>query len=474
MVRRRWNSILNNLKDYIVPIVWLILVIVLIYSFFGGGETKPSTNTENKIWLNISLDSSTSKGKITFSGWKEKEVDADLKLYKWDKLTIENWNMSISDNDLSIKLKKLWEIKYLEDGSFKLFSWKAWINTEKAIKIGMKYANLAIQKNAHISLSQNEVSSTIYVISWVVEVSNLKWKSTVLSAKQRLEIGMIDASNEEIDLKTKIEPLDDTFLKGEWFILNNWDTFMTEISTWKIDEKWDSEKKSVSKKFSAKNNILFFDNLSDEVNVSSSSINIAWNYTDESIAKIIVNWKLAKLNKDKKTFEFDKIDVWAKENNLVFKVYDDANDLLSKFVYTVYFDWGTSTNTNTWWWAFKVDTFNVDGTQFTFTAPSSNPTFTTYGDHVEIRWKVLAKWIDRVSVNDFTLNSFNWTTWRYHAMTSFNNLADWTNRYEIKYYKDGKLVYTNYYTIIKKTWVIKTKTDKKVEEEKTWSWETEK
>lgn len=473
MVRRRWNSILDNLKDYIVPIVWLILIIVLIYSFFGWWETEPSKNTENKIWLNVSLDSSTSKWKITFSAGKEKEVDVTSSLYKWDKLTIENWNMSIWDDNLSIRLNKLWEIKYLEDASFKLFSWKAWINTQKAVKIWMKYANLSIQKNSHISLSQNEVSSTIYVISWVVEVSNLKWKSTVLSAKQRLEIGMLDASNEEIDLKTKIEALDDTFVKWDWFILNNWDNYMLETSTWKLKWEKNSEKKSVSKNFSTANNILIFDNLSDEVNVSSSSINIAWNYTDESISKIIVNWKLAKLNKDKKTFEFDKIDVSSKENNLVFKVYDDANDLLSKFVYTVYFDWGTSTNTNTWWWAFKVDTFSVDWTQFTFTSPSSNPTFTTYENHVEIRWKVLAKWIDRVTVNDYLLKSFNWSTWRYHAMTSFDNLAEWTNRYEVKYYTDWKLVYTNYYTIIKKTWVIKTKTDKKVEEEKTSSWEIE-
>jgi hypothetical protein len=38
----------------------------------------------------------------------------------------------------------------------------------------MRFAKLKIPANAHISLSQNEVMSTIYVISGNVEVSNLK------------------------------------------------------------------------------------------------------------------------------------------------------------------------------------------------------------------------------------------------------------------------------------------------------------
>jgi hypothetical protein len=39
-----------------------------------------------------------------------------------------------------------------------------------------------------------------------------------------------------------------------------------------------------------------------------------------------------------KTFKFENIAVPLKENNLVFKVMDDANDVLSKFVYTIYND----------------------------------------------------------------------------------------------------------------------------------------
>jgi hypothetical protein len=37
-------------------------------------------------------------------------------------------------------------------------------------------------------------------------------------------------------------------------------------------------------------------------------------------------------------------------------------------------------------------------------------------------------------VNDYKLSSFNGSTWRYHASTDNNNLADGTNVYEIKYF----------------------------------------
>jgi hypothetical protein len=151
----------------------------------------------------------------------------------------------------------------------------------------------------------------------------------------------------------------------------------------------------------------------------------------------------------------------------VFKVMDDANDVLSKFVYTIYNDawWDSANNTTTttteanttntttqatWGW-FKVQTYDADGSQFTFTEPTTKDTFTTYDDFITIRWNVLAEWITKVTVNDFALSSFNWGSWRYHAATTNNNLSVWTNIYEIKYYDaNNKLVYTNYFTIIMK------------------------
>ena len=138
-------------------------------------------------------------------------------------------------------------------------------------------------------------------------------------------------------------------------------------------------------------------------------------------------------------------------------MFNKNEDLVEKFVYTVYYDagatWWTNTNgqnNNTaWTW---VNTFNVDGSKFAFTAPTTGATYTTYKDFVTIRGTVSAPNIDTVTVNDLKLWSFNWTTWRYHARDIYGTLADWTNVYEVKYFSGGNLVYKNYFTIVKKTW----------------------
>ncbi len=104
-------------------------------------------------------------------------------------------------------------------------------------------------------------------------------------------------------------------------------------------------------------------------------------------------------------------------------------------------------NNNSW---FKIQTFDVDGSQFTFTEPTTKSTFTTSTDFITIKWKVLIEWISKVTVNDYILNSFDGSTWRYHASYN-NNMIIWTNLYEIKYIDSvWKIVHKNTFTIIKK------------------------
>ena len=99
--------------------------------------------------------------------------------------------------------------------------------------------------------------------------------------------------------------------------------------------------------------------------------------------------------------------------------------------------------------------------QFTFStikdgtvskALNGQTTYTTYGDFLTIYWALSAKWIANVSVNGYTLKSYNGSTWRYHASELNNNLSVGTNVYEVKYYNaEWNVVYTNHFTIIKKS-----------------------
>ncbi len=459
---RRRNNIQKWLRDYMVPIIGWLLVIILLFSIFSWDSQAPKIDTENKVWFKISLNWSNSEAYIVYAGENKKKIEWDISLYKWEKLIVKEWNVSLDMSWIwKFRLDKLWEFKYLENWDFSLYSSDLWFDSKSDVNIEMKFAKVSVWADSHVAFWQNEMWSTVYLLSWNAEVENLVGKSTVLWAWQKVTVARLDASKQDLDLSLAKENIDDFYKQSDWFILNNWVNYLeTESETWSgtTDEEKDSETSSwktvKTDKTTSVNSLLTFSNLSDESNVSSDTINISGNYSDEEIIKISLNGKDAVLNPKLKSFKFENVSVPNQENNLVFKVYNDSEEMLSKFIYTVYFDWWATTDTS---WnttdatSFKVQTFDVDGSQFTFTEPTSKETYTTFEDFVTIRWAVLAKWISKVTVNDFPLSSFNWSTWRYHASSSNNNLSVWTNVYDIKYFDaNGKEVYTNRFTIIRK------------------------
>lgn len=458
--RRAWkyNLIQKNIKDYIVPIIWGVLVLILILSFFfSWWDNKNPSNIENQVWLSVTLDNENSDALVIYPWDYRNQIEWSISLYRWERLLVREWSVSISwENNLNFKLNKLWELRYLENGNFSLSSWDVWINTIQPINIDMTFAKLKIWDDTNISLSQNEVGSTIYLISWFVEVSNLSWRTTVLTWWQRLTVSRSDASSGNIDLSLWKQNLDEFFLRSDWFILNRWEAFLNKA---KIDlEETDSSEKedsiSINQWNINSNSLISFTNLVDESNVSSWTINISWSYFDEEVSKITLNWKSAVINKSEKTFRFEWVDTSKRENDLIFKVYDDSNSILSKFVYSVFYSAGSTWASTSWssssgsW--FNVTTFDIDWSKFKFTSPTTSNTYTTTDTFVTIRGEVSAENVTRVTVNWFQLSSFNWKTWRYHADQSYNNLSEWTNIYEVKYYSWTTLVYTNYFTIIKR------------------------
>lgn len=465
--RYSWhNSFSKNIKDYIVPIIWWILILFLIWSLFLKWWNKAPVNDENRVWIAITKDAD-SWASISYAWWSKRDISEVKALYKWEKITVSSGRVKLSDANVSINLNKLWELKYLENWVLSLYSWEAWVDTNAAIDMEMRFVKLKIPANAHISLSQNEVMSTIYVISGNVEVSNLKWKSTVVKAMEKIEIARELASDEKADLELKKQPIDSFFTKSSWFTVNNGESYVNSSNTGSTDDKtwtwsvtwstktwtWKTIKSKSGAAISWKSKLLTFSNLLDESNVSSNPISVSWAYDTEEVAKIEVNWKIATLNPETWTFKVEWVSVPNKSNDLVFKVFNKDEELKEKFVYTVYYEaWASWTN---WWnsWndsTFKVNTFEVDGSKFAFTSPTRESTYTTFEDFVTIRGYVSATWIDKVSVNDFVLKSFDWKNWRYHARTDYGNLANWTNVYEIKYFSWETMVYKNYFTIIKK------------------------
>ena len=449
MSMRKKNSLQKTVKDYIVPIIWLFLILLLIFTIFSSdNDIEKKVDLENRIWLDLNLDSNDNKAYIIYSWWKKSIVDDSSLLYKWEKLIIKEWIISLSWIWIwDAKINKLWELEYKQDWSFFLESSDLWINSKNKLTINMKFASIKVWEHSNISFSQNEVLSSIYLLNWTAEVTNLSWVTSFLAKWEKISVSRIEANQKNIDLSLNKEKLDDYYKNSQWFIANNWASYLQDInktSSWII----------TNKNIFYNSNILSFNNILDESNISSNSIIISWIYSNKDIEKITLNNIDAEIDKITKSFKFKKINTLNKENDLIFKVYNKSNDLMSKFVYTIYNNSSILNSSK-----FNSHLFNIDGSKFVFTSIkdwiikrlNQKTIYTTYWDFLTLYWFVWIKWVKNVIINWYSLKSFNWSSWRYHPSVLNNNLNLWTNIYEVKYLNDKwDILYINHFTIIKK------------------------
>lgn len=464
MRNKRSGSLLWTLKDYTVPLVGVFIIILVIYFWFfsTGGWELP--NHENQVGIGVELSNSTDEAYIVYSWDFKKKIEANMSLYKWEKILVKDGNVKLVSNDIwTFNINKIGEFKYNEDASFSLYSSDVWVDSKLPLTVSMRYAMVNIGQNSHVNLTQNEVGSTIYLLDGMVEVKNLGWKSTVLSKWQKIMIASIDTTKTDVDLSLEKVDLDDTFKTSDWYIRNNWDVYLSTGSSWSFlgTGTFSSATWFVATWSTQSKSLISLENLQDEQTFSEPSITINGSYDSDNIANIKLNSTDAIIDKNEKRFSIKDFALINASNELVLKVYDDSNQLLWKYPYTVYLKWAPQDKT-----PFDVKNFSLDATNFKFISPKSNP-YTTSDDVVMIEWMVPARTVSYIEINDFRLWKFpkNGTYWKYFANKQFWNLQDGLNVYEVKYYADdGKILHENAFTIIKtsswtsvqpsQTWVI--------------------
>ncbi len=468
---RNRNTFQNTFKDYLVPIVWWALLLLLLFSLFNGDESDTSTtnsSNENRIPVDISFIDIDTEAHIVYP-WEVKEKITDsASLYKWERIIVKEGALDLSfDSGTQISLNKTAELKYNEDGSFWLYSSDAWVSLWENTNITMKYANVSAPAGTVMSLAQNEASSTIYLLSWSAKVSNSVWVSTSLTKWQKISILKQNASNSDIDLASEKWNIGSYFKGSDWFIDNKWFEILNK------QDQVESGTGNTAESIWSSGIYLSFDNLRDEMSVSSNTLDISWKILSENVWTISINNRQASISGDKKIFSFSALPLWNSVNDVVIKIYDTDKNILEKKVITVYNSGWSSSNissnvvqTTSSTNSQGITTFWVDGTDFGFTSPSVTGKFATTGSEITIRWVTTAEGISKVEVNGFKLASFNGSTWRYHAFERFETLEEGTNQYKVNYFwEDGKLVYTDYYTIVKKAASSVTTTPAEVEEE---------
>lgn len=461
--RKKWNNIWKSIKDYAVPLIWLVIILTIAFNMFSwwtntSNQTdKDISQNENQQWLQISLGN-LSDAEIVYPEWKNVKVDDNNKtLYKWEKIIVKEWNATIDFPAFwSLNLDKLWDLLYDENGTINLNYSSLWVNSNNKMKIKMLFATVYLSENSSVSLKQNEVNSIIYLLNWTAEIENNSWKKTSITKWQKIAISSTDANNIGIDLESMKEPLDADFKSSEWYTKNGWDLYLNtlETGTWETinntgTTSWTWEEVKINDW-----DFITIDNpTGDEAFSDTQTIEINWTFL-EWVAEITINWINAKLNQETKRFSLKNFNLDKKTNDIIFKVYDENKDILWKYIKTIYYNgWVDEKASNSW---FEVQNFSIDASDFKFTSPSSDWIYTTYEDAVSIYGVTPKNTVKKVSVNWYTLKTFDWTNWRYHARKDYENLKDWTNVYEIKYYGDNnKLIYTNNFTIIKKISPVK-------------------
>jgi hypothetical protein len=453
MSRNRNSSLSKTLKDYTVPFIGLLLIVVLVYSVFSWPD-KEDTNINNNDSSNleysdsqVSLDGKDTVAYITYENWKKVKIEGDISIWKSEKVSVESWTITI-DFPLVAKMKlpKNWEFIYKEDGSFYLESSDLWVEAIKNIEISMKYANVSLWLWSVSSLNQNEVESTIYSISWDISVSNLAEISSNLENGSKIVIKSINSTLNDIELDNYKEDIDDYFKLSSWFKSNGWESFFIEKQDLSTNSTWSLLiKENIT-------SLITFDNITDESYVESSSIDLKWRYSPTKVSKILIDRKEALLNKQLGVFSLEWLILNNKTNDLVIKIFDENGNIVWKKVLTLYLDKVSSNvfnTTKTLVWN-GLENYTAKPTDFIVYEPTKTGKITTTSSRITIRWKVLNKNVKSILVNNYSLKSYNGSTWRYHAFVEQWTLKNWVNTYTIQYLdKDWNIVYKEYYSIFK-------------------------
>jgi len=454
--RRNNSKILKNFKDYLAPILIIFIIFIFVLNYIFSSKPK-TTIIDNTSALNLSLNSPDSEAYVVYSWWNKTKIDSNISLYKSEKVQVVNWSVNIKNDLWEFVLNKLWEFNYNEDGSFTLYSSDLWVKSNSINNIEMRYAKVSSNTWSVFSLSQNEVASTIYVVAGSVEVKNLSGKSTTLQKWEKIVIMRNSAKDENSDLSLSKEQIDDYIKKDDWFLKNNWESYLSNTdltSTWALTPIWNT---SLNSGFS----YISFSNIYDESEINTDTINIEWTILDDVVSKIEINGNLAEINSQTKTFIVKNLKLSSKINDVVYKVYDNSSKILNKWVITLHYSKWTTSKTQTTSGLAWVENYPITTSPlYQIITPKQNP-YTTTENIVKIEWTVPARTVEKIIINDFQLQKFPAYSsyWSYFANAEFGNLKPGINIYKIQYFgAEWKLLYENNFTIIKEQKVIETNT----------------
>jgi hypothetical protein len=183
--------------------------------------------------------------------------------------------------------------------------------------------------------------------------------------------------------------------------------------------------------------------------VTGWSIVVEGKSLSPQVKKIVIDDQSLTLAQSPGTFRSAPIALTTSTIDIVYRAYDATNNLLERWVLTLYSD-EKKTGTE----KLIPKTFPTSDKDFRVISPNENPYKTTLSA-VTVSGTV-PKWaVEYITVNNFRLKKFvpASTNWYYYANVSYQTMKEWFNLYEIRFYwQNDTLLSTQLFTIIKEWW----------------------
>lgn len=294
-------------------------------------------------------------------------------------------------------------------------------------------------RNTVFNVSKNNLFTTITVLDGMVTIQDETYSGEVTTGQQ-IQIQSFKTLEESF---ASVGLVSSDFRSSDWYTLNNGSQFEGTPS--------DTDASS-STTASSSGSPLLFEFPQDEATVEASGVNVKGRILSSLVARININGQSAQIDYTTNSFSFEEIELTQKENNLVYRVYSSAGDLMYKGVLTVYLSQAPSqsgaSSTSS---LANVDSFPEARSGYRVTSPAADY-YTTAENVVRIDGVVPAGEVSYIKINDFQLSKFvpGGTDWYYFANAQFGNLNEGTNLYEIQYYDDEDVVVHKQLFIIKK------------------------
>lgn len=449
----------KTLKDYIVPIVWVLVFFIVVINLIVSGWSE---NTTPENWSPVDKPSIELvvpwdvKAYVRYPNDKQVEMTETAEILQWERIYVKTGKINLTEPKINIDSNT--EIKFNDTASYTLMSWNIFAQNSVKENYELMFADVVLSPNSVASFKQNAVSSQVSVLSWTAVVTLNSWLTADVVGWKQATVYSNNTNDKDLDLSEVVKEIPDYELEDEWFVYNNAKSFLDSTSS--LDE-WESSESKLSLEANKDREFVMFE-VEDETSVSSTSLLITWDVLANDVAKITLNGDAVNIDKANGTFS-KEVPLNKSVNDIVYRVYDEEDILLQKDILTIYSSGKTSGGTTTALGNSELETYSINK-DFGFVTP--NPANISGGFYT-IKGFVPAWVVEYVKVNNYRLRKFasGDTTWRYHADEQYGLLKDGSNLYKVEYYdKDDKLLTTSLY-IINKTEEQSTTNTQKISDE---------